>query len=229
MGDLLALNLPADTILAWYDEIVRVVANLTGGTETGAYHTSSFGTLARNIVRAVRGGKSALLTEAAQTLGTDEIVSNAAVLLFGGIETTEGMAAAAIMKLPGLRLSGHAVPRGLVFRKPPQLYATWEVSLACWDARSVSRAVGLHQGRAFLVTAGATVALVRNDVRGLQLEVRGLQLDVRGLRLDVRGLRLVLARDSCRAQSAARTGAHSVTGTGLLRRTHGRRSGGLPE
>lgn len=239
MGDLLALDQPIGMILAWYDEIVRVVANLTGSTETGAYHTTSFRILAENIARAVRDGKSALLADAAQTLGTDEIVSNAAVLLFGGIETTEGMisnailhtltygrlaveeslrlepaaamvdryatrdvtlggtpirrgdqvtvsitganrdpalfddpdvydpsrvnagkhlafahgphfcvgahlarletelAAAAIVELPGLRLSGHAVPRGVVFRKPPQLHATWEVWLACWGHRAL--------------------------------------------------------------------------------------------
>jgi cytochrome P450 len=230
MGDQLALNVPAGTILAWYDEIVRVVADLAGSRETGAYHTRSFGIMAQKIARAVSGGKSALLADAAQTLATDEIVSNAAVLLFGGIETTEGMisnailhmltygplaveeslrlepaaamvdryatrdvtlggapvrrgdqvtvsitganrdpalfaepdvydpsrvnagkhlafahgphfcvgahlarletelAAAAIITLPGLRLSGQAVPRGVVFRKPPQLQATWEVT-----------------------------------------------------------------------------------------------------
>jgi cytochrome P450 len=38
------------------------------------------------------------------------------------------LAVAAVIKLPGLRLSGHAAPRGVVFRKPPEVYATWEVS-----------------------------------------------------------------------------------------------------
>jgi cytochrome P450 len=230
MGDLLGLNQPAGTILGWYNEIVSVVANMAGSTETGVCHTPSFGMLAENIALAAGEGNSALLTAAAQTLGTDELVSNAAVLLFGGIETTEGMisnailhtltygtlaveeslrlepasamvdryatrdvtlgsiqvrqgdqvtvsitganrdpvafadpdlydpsranagkhlafahgphfcvgahlarietelAVAAVMKLPALRLSGHAVPRGVVFRKPPELYATWEVS-----------------------------------------------------------------------------------------------------
>jgi hypothetical protein len=37
------------------------------------------------------------------------------------------LAVAAIISLPGLRLSGRAVPRGVVFRKPPELHATWEV------------------------------------------------------------------------------------------------------
>jgi cytochrome P450 len=231
MGDLLGLNQPAGTILGWYDEIVRVVASLAGSTEAGAYRTPSFGILAENVALAVSGGKSALLAGAAQALGMGEIVSNAAVLLFGGIETTEGMisnaishtlaygtlaveeslrlepaaamvdryatrdvalggarvrqgdqvtvsitganrdpaaftdpdlydpsranagrhlafahgphfcvgahlarletelAVAAIIKLPGLRLSGPAVPRGVVFRKPPELNATWRVSL----------------------------------------------------------------------------------------------------
>jgi cytochrome P450 len=230
MGDLLALDQPAEAILAWYDEIVQVVTGLAGSTETGAYHTRSFGIMAQDIARAVSSGQSALLADAARTLGLDEIVSNAAVLLFGGIETTEGMisnailhmltygrlaveeslrlepaaamvdryatrgvtlggaavrrgdqvtvsitganrdpalfrdpdvydpfrenagkhlafahgphfcvgahlarleaglAAAAIAKLPGLRLSGHAVPRGVVFRKPPQLPVAWEVT-----------------------------------------------------------------------------------------------------
>jgi cytochrome P450 len=230
MGELLGLNQPAGTILGWYDEIVRVVADLAGSTERGAYPVPSFGMLAETIALAVSGGKSALLAAAARALGTDEVVSNAAVLLFGGIETTEGMisnailhtltygtlaveeslrlepaaamvdryatrdvtldgtrvrrgdqvtvsitganrdpaaftdpdlydpsranagrhlafahgphfcvgahlarletelAVAAVIKLPGLRLSGHAVPRGVVFRKPPELCATWEDS-----------------------------------------------------------------------------------------------------
>lgn len=229
MSDLLGLSQPADTVLAWYDEIVGVVASLAGSTETGVCHVPSFGRLAENIAIAASEGNSALLTAAAQTLDTGELVSNAAVLLFGGIETTEGMitnailhaltygtlaveeslrlepaaamvdryatgdivvagtrvragdqvtvsitganrdpavfadpdrydpsrvnagkhlafahgphfcvgahlarletglAVTAITKLPGLRLSGRSAPRGMVFRKPPELYATWEV------------------------------------------------------------------------------------------------------
>jgi cytochrome P450 len=229
MSDLLGLSQPASTILGWYDEIVGAVAGLVGSTETGVCHVPSFGRLAENIALAAGKGHSALLSAAAQTLGTDELVPNAAVLLFGGIETTEGMitnaivhaltygalaveeslrlepaaamvdryttrdvtlggtrvrpgdqvtvsitganrdpavfadpdrydpdranagrhlafaygphfcvgahlarletelAVAAVISLPGLRLSGRAVPRGVVFRKPAALYATWEV------------------------------------------------------------------------------------------------------
>jgi cytochrome P450 len=229
MSDLLGLSTSPGTILGWYDEIVDAVASLAGSTESGVYHVPSFGKLAENIALAASEGNSALLTAAAKSLGTDELVSNAAVLLFGGIETTEGMisnaivhtlaygalaveeslrlepaaamvdryatrdvtlagtrvrpgdqvtvsitganrdpavfpdpdrydpdranagkhlafahgphfcvgahlarletelAVAAIINLPGLGLSGRAIPRGVVFRKPAELYATWKV------------------------------------------------------------------------------------------------------
>jgi cytochrome P450 len=103
MADTLGLEEPADVILAWYDDIVREVASLAGSAGTGAYHSRSFGMLARGIKQAVSGGRSPLLTSAAGTLSGDEIVSNAAVLLFGGIETTEGMITNAI---------GHAIGHG---------------------------------------------------------------------------------------------------------------------
>ncbi|HEY0937328.1 MAG TPA: cytochrome P450 [Trebonia sp.] len=228
MGDLLGLDQPAGVILNWYDEIAGTVAGLAGSTGTGAVATPSFGMLAGHIARAAAEGNSALLAAAARVLRPEETVANAAVLLFGGIETTEGMisnailhaltygtlaveeslrlepaaamvdryatrdvalggarvragdqvtvsitganrdpavfaapdrydparvnagrhlafahgphfcvgahlarletglAAAAVLALPGLRLSGAAVPRGVVFRKPPELSATWE-------------------------------------------------------------------------------------------------------
>jgi cytochrome P450 len=97
MGDLLGLDQPAGVILGWYDEIAGAVADLAGSAEAGALPTPSFGVLAQHIARAARAGNSALLTAAARTLGPDELVSNAAVLLFGGIETTEGMIANAIV------------------------------------------------------------------------------------------------------------------------------------
>jgi cytochrome P450 len=96
MANLLGLDEPAEVVLAWYDEIVSVVSGLAGSTEGGRYHTPSFGKLRDGIVRAVSGDRSALLTAAAGELATDEVVANAAVLLFGGIETTEGMIANAV-------------------------------------------------------------------------------------------------------------------------------------
>jgi cytochrome P450 len=110
MADTLGLQEPVDVILGWYDDIVREVASLAGSAGTGTYQSRSFGMLARSIARAVSGGRSPLLTAAAATLGGDEITSNAAVLLFGGIETTEGMIANAILHMLGHRTSGYGPP-----------------------------------------------------------------------------------------------------------------------
>ena len=62
----------------------------------------AFGALRASIEEVIgRRGASSLLAEAAGTggLSTDEVVSNAAVLMFGGIETTEGMICNAILHL----------------------------------------------------------------------------------------------------------------------------------
>jgi cytochrome P450 len=62
----------------------------------------AFGALRASIEAAIgRPGASSLLAAAAGTggLSTDEVVSNAAVLMFGGIETTEGMICTAIQHL----------------------------------------------------------------------------------------------------------------------------------
>jgi cytochrome P450 len=103
MADLLGLDQPASMILRWYQEIVAAVAELAGSAGTGAYRTPSFGKIEQDVVQAVSGeggrggGRRELLTAASRSLTTDEVVSNAAVLLFGGIETTEGMIANAIV------------------------------------------------------------------------------------------------------------------------------------
>jgi len=96
MADLLGLGQPAETILAWYDEIVAAVAGLEGSTGTSRFATPSFRKIEQSVRRAVSGERSGLLTAAARDLGLGEVTSNVAVLLFGGIETTEGMIANAI-------------------------------------------------------------------------------------------------------------------------------------
>jgi cytochrome P450 len=63
---------------------------------------AAFGALRASIEAAIgQPGASSLLAAAAGTggLNTDEVVSNAAVLMFGGIETTEGMICNAILHL----------------------------------------------------------------------------------------------------------------------------------
>ena len=87
------------TILAWYDAIVGAVSELAGGAITRparvAAGTAAFGQLSDGLAAVIEdpaGGS--LLTAAVQPgLSTAEIISNAAVLMFGGIETTEGMIA----------------------------------------------------------------------------------------------------------------------------------------
>jgi cytochrome P450 len=98
-----ALGLRVDeaaTVLAWYDEIVAAVTEITaGGTRTQAGERAFAELRARlEYVIADRENPSLLAAAAADTALTErEIVSNAAVLLFGGIETTEGMIANAAL------------------------------------------------------------------------------------------------------------------------------------
>jgi cytochrome P450 len=106
-------------LLAWYDAIVAGVSALTaanapadggsvvsraagGGGEVPAAAAAAFGELRASLVAAIeRPGASSLLAVAAQTAGlaVGEVVSNAAVMLFGGIETTEGMICNAVRHL----------------------------------------------------------------------------------------------------------------------------------
>ena len=93
---------PPEVILAWYDAIVAAVSELAGapGAEPACGRpAAAFGQLAERLraVIATDDPDQSLLAAAAQHVGrsgalsTDEAVSNAAVLMFGGIETTEGM------------------------------------------------------------------------------------------------------------------------------------------
>jgi cytochrome P450 len=89
-----------DDVLDWYDAIVSSVTAITEGR--GATHDgeAAFAALGERLERAI-GDRDSLLGAAAanRTLSTREIVSDAAVLLFGGIETTEGMIANAALML----------------------------------------------------------------------------------------------------------------------------------
>ena len=88
------------TILAWYDGIVAAVQAETAAPGRGgaALGTAAFGELAASLREVIAGGAS-LLAEVAGPLTEEEAISNAAVLMFGGIETTEGMIANAVLHL----------------------------------------------------------------------------------------------------------------------------------
>lgn len=90
-------------VLGWYDAIVASVTEITAGRPPTEAGRRGFEELRAAIEPALaRGPESSLVAAAAGDAGgleRGEVVSNAAVLLFGGIETTEGMIANAIAHL----------------------------------------------------------------------------------------------------------------------------------
>lgn len=84
------LDVDPATVLAWYDEIVAAVDRVSAGGEVGPAGRQAVESLARHVARTVSEGDG-VLARATATLTTPEVVSNAAVMMFGGIETSEGM------------------------------------------------------------------------------------------------------------------------------------------
>ena len=100
-----ALGLGRDEVadvLAWYDAIVASVTEITSGNGATAAGEEAFGHLSDRLRVVIDGGDDSSLLAAAAgagVLSTEQVISNAAVLLFGGIETTEGMIATAALYL----------------------------------------------------------------------------------------------------------------------------------
>lgn len=82
-------------LLDWYGAIVAAVERISFGTEPGPAAAEAFGRLG-DAVLGVAGRAGGVLHGAASVLAPDEVVANAAVCLFGGIETSEGMTAHAL-------------------------------------------------------------------------------------------------------------------------------------
>ena len=118
------------TILAWYRAIVAGVSALTGQTAPEPADTAAaeaFGQLAARLRHALAApAQTSLLAGAAAGggLAPEEAIANAAVLMFGGIETTEGMIANAL-----LHLLGHPGQLRLVRAEPELVPAAIEESL----------------------------------------------------------------------------------------------------
>jgi cytochrome P450 len=148
-------------ILAWYDGIVAAVqaeaARAAGARPGGpcpaagpgrddpvvpagpaapaahAAGASAFAELAASLRAVIAAPQSAsLLAEAARPLTEAEAISNAAVLMFGGIETTEGMIANAV-----LHLLSHPGQLGLVLADRGLIPAAIEESLRLEPAAAV--------------------------------------------------------------------------------------------
>ncbi|MEU9149701.1 cytochrome P450 [Streptomyces sp. NPDC048417] len=89
-----------DTVLSWYDAIVRSVSDITEGLEAGPAGAAAYAELRAAVeVTVADRHASSLLVSAAERLTPPEVASNAAVLMFGGIETTEAMITNALLHL----------------------------------------------------------------------------------------------------------------------------------
>jgi cytochrome P450 len=90
-------------VLAWYDSIVASVTGIAAGNPATPAGREAFEALSASIEPVLEHEPSSSLVAAAAGdaggLSRAEVVSNVAVLLFGGIETTEGMIANAILHL----------------------------------------------------------------------------------------------------------------------------------
>jgi cytochrome P450 len=114
----------ADTaaVLGWYERIVAAVTDITAGRPLDAGGRAAYAALSDAIAPALDREPAASLLAAAAAAGEagglerERVISNAAVLLFGGIETTEGMIANAVWHLlshPGELARATASPAAL--------------------------------------------------------------------------------------------------------------------
>jgi cytochrome P450 len=146
-------------LLGWYDAIVASVTSITAGDGPTPAGREAFAALRSRLGEALTNHASTLGV-AADSLTEDEIASNAAVLLFGGIETTEGMICnAAVMVL------ADADRVALVRREPARLDTVIEESLRLEPAAAVID----RYATADTVLSGAPIArgeLVRISIAG---------------------------------------------------------------
>jgi cytochrome P450 len=114
-----------DTVLSWYDAIVRSVSDITAGHAPSPAGTAAYAQLRAAVAATVTAPDAgSLLGAAADRLSPPEVASNAAVLMFGGIETTEAMITNAL-----LHLLGHPDQLALVQAEPDLLDGAIEESL----------------------------------------------------------------------------------------------------
>jgi cytochrome P450 len=84
------LDVEPSVVLGWYDEIVGAVDRVSAGGEIGERAPAAVAALDHHVGDTIDHG-GGVLADATSTLSRGEIVSNAAVMMFGGIETSEGM------------------------------------------------------------------------------------------------------------------------------------------
>jgi cytochrome P450 len=84
------IDVEPHVVLGWYDEIVAAVDRVSAGGEIGPRAPEAVAALDRHVGATIDQGRG-VLAQATTTLSQAEVVSNAAVMMFGGIETSEGM------------------------------------------------------------------------------------------------------------------------------------------
>ncbi|WP_225992430.1 cytochrome P450 [Actinomadura montaniterrae] len=126
----------AATVRSWYGAFVEAVSAITAGGDAPARADEAYALLRAAVEKAITAdAPGSLLAEAAADeagLSTAEVVANAAILMFGGIDTTEGMIANTVM-----HLLSHPGQLRLVLDDPGLLPAAIEESLRLEPSASV--------------------------------------------------------------------------------------------
>ncbi|MFA1537305.1 cytochrome P450 [Actinomadura monticuli] len=93
----------AATVRSWYGAFVEAVSAITAGGDAPLGAAEAYRLLTAAVEEAITASRpGSLLAEAARDeagLATAEVVANTAILMFGGIDTTEGMIANAALHL----------------------------------------------------------------------------------------------------------------------------------
>ena len=85
-------GVPVARVLGWYDAIVQAVHELTEGRAAGPEGPAAYAALRAAVAGTVDAASStSLLHTAARSLDLPDLAADAAIMLFGGIETTEAM------------------------------------------------------------------------------------------------------------------------------------------
>lgn len=123
-------------VLGWYDRIVEAVDEITRGRPLPPSGASAWAELAGALEPALdREADASPLAAAARDAGRlerREVISNAGVFLFGGIETTEGMIVNA-----ALHILENPDARALIEERPELLHNAVEESLRLEPAAAV--------------------------------------------------------------------------------------------
>jgi cytochrome P450 len=130
-----SLGLPpasASTVLGWYTSISDSVSGVSAGRPVTAEGAAAFAELHKHVASGIDSADSLIATAARAGLGVDDVVANAAVLMFGGIETTEGMITNALW-----HLLTHRDQLDLVLADPSLLPNAMEESLRLEPAAAV--------------------------------------------------------------------------------------------